>query len=272
MSSVDDEKSLQEARISSEPELRQAPGNMVDLDEVARTSSGLPRKSVQFARRASEPGRERITADPETTDQGRRTTFDLGGRRSSDMGRRSSDHGRRSFVAPRTSLAGPARVRSDLANALVPPPLDYDLRSRKRSIAIFWTLILIDSIAMPLGLYFGLWYGTNLSPNTVFSIVTAALGGASIFEYCLRFWRLWKKGSTCRVIGGRRAYLDWFHWNFSLAWVIIMVELIVYVNLPSSPSSRLANPNTEAPYLTILQFGCLPCPSPRSFSSLVLRC
>ena len=60
---------------------------------------------------------------------------------------------------------------------------------------------------MPLALYFGLWYGTDLSPNTVFSIVTAALGGISIFEYVLRFWHLWKKGSTCRVIGGRRSYV-----------------------------------------------------------------
>ena len=188
-----------------------------------RTSSGLPRMSVQFARRASEPLGPR-GSEPEP----RRTTFDLGNRRSSDLGRRgSSDLGRRSFAAPRTSLAGPARAIAEEANPLVPPPLGYDLRSRKKSIAYFWTLILVDSIAMPLGLYFGLWYGTNLSPNTVFSIVTAALGGISIFEYFIRFWRLFKKGSTCRVIGGRRAYLDWFHWNFTLSWVIIMIELIV---------------------------------------------
>lgn len=144
--------------------------------------------------------------------------------------RASTDQeGRRSFAVPRTSLAGPARGRPELAGSLGPPSLDYSLESRKRSIAFFWTLILIDSIAMPLGLYFGLWYGTNLSPNTVFSIVTAALGGISIFEYFVRFWRLFKKGSTCRVIGGRRAYLDWFHWNFTLSWLIIMIELIVYV-------------------------------------------
>lgn len=67
---------------------------------------------------------------------------------------------------------------------------------------------------MPLALYFGLWYGTDLSPNTVFSIVTAALGGASIFEYAVRFWRLFKKGSTCRVIGGRRSYVGMTLQNF----------------------------------------------------------
>lgn len=140
-------------------------------------------------------------------------------------------------------------MNTDVGNALVPPPLDYDLHTRKKSIAIFWGLILFDSIVMPLGLYFGLWYGTNLTPNTVFSIVTAALGGASIFEYCLRFWRLWKKGSTCRVIGGRRAYLDWFHWNFSLSWVIIMVELIIGT-IPNNPPIRLlAMPVTSLLYV-----------------------
>lgn len=120
-----------------------------------------------------------------------------------------------------------------------PPPLGYTLRTRKIAILFFWTVIVFDSVAMPIALYFGLWYGvgpgTNtpteekekLSANTVFSIVTAAIGGASIIEYFLRFWRLWRKNSTCRVIGARRWYLDWFHWNFSLAWIIVMIELIV---------------------------------------------
>jgi hypothetical protein len=110
------------------------------------------------------------------------------------------------LALPRTSLAAPAREPGAI-NPYAPPSLEYDLRQRKRSIFIFWFLILFDSIVMPLALYFGLWYGTDLSPNTVFSIVTAALGGISIFEYVLRFWHLWKKGSTCRVIGGRRSYV-----------------------------------------------------------------
>lgn len=122
-----------------------------------------------------------------------------------------------------------------------PPPLNYTLRTRKRAIFIFWTFIIFDSVVMPIALYFGLWYGAGpgantpthkgevLSANAVFSIVTAAIGGASIIEYCIRFWRLYKKNSTCRVIGARRWYLDLFHWNFSLAWIIVMIELIVYV-------------------------------------------
>lgn len=131
-----------------------------------------------------------------------------------------------------------------------PPPLNYTLRTRKIAILFFWTVIVFDSVAMPIALYFGLWYGvgpgTNtptekkekLSANTVFSIVTAAIGGASIIEYFLRFWRLWRKNSTCRVIGARRWYLDWFHWNFSLAWIIVMIELIVG-SVPEHPPIRL---------------------------------
>ena len=88
-----------------------------------------------------------------------------------------------------------------------PPPLDYSIRVRKWSIVFFWSLVLLDSIAMPIALYFGLFYGTSLSHNTVFSITTAALGGVSILEYFRRFWKLWKKGSTCRAIGARRAYV-----------------------------------------------------------------
>lgn len=123
-----------------------------------------------------------------------------------------------------------------------PPSLDYSLRTRKVSIAIFWTLILIDSIAIPLVLYFCLHYLNNLSPNAVFSISTACLGGISIVEYVLRFWRLWKHTSTCRVIGARRWYLDWFHWNFSAAWIFIMAELIIGTSFEDPPIRLLAMP------------------------------
>ncbi|KAK5124049.1 hypothetical protein LTR85_002246 [Meristemomyces frigidus] len=159
------------------------------------------------------------------------------------------------------SQEGPVSIETmqsgrDAAFEPEPPPLNYSLAPRKWSLMFFWSLILIDCIAMPIGLYFGLWYGVGpgakgkhvLSANAVFSIVTAALGGVSILEYVLRFKRLWQKGSTCRVIGARRSYLDWFHWNFSLGWVIIMVELIVGT-IPTNPPIRLlAMPVTSMLY------------------------
>jgi hypothetical protein len=134
------------------------------------------------------------------------------------------------LALPRTSLAAPAREPGAI-NPYAPPSLEYDLRQRKRSIFIFWFLILFDSIVMPLALYFGLWYGTDLSPNTVFSIVTAALGGISIFEYVLRFWHLWKKGSTCRVIGGRRSYVREISYMYAYDTKVLTLKLARLVPL-----------------------------------------
>lgn len=47
----------------------------------------------------------------------------------------------------------------------VPPPLPYSLRDRKKSIAFFWTIFVIDTLAQPLILYYTLWYLTPLSHN-----------------------------------------------------------------------------------------------------------
>ncbi|KXH42036.1 hypothetical protein CSAL01_07252 [Colletotrichum salicis] len=170
------------------------------------------------------------------------------------MTRRSTHSPTRPFPDPATTphpdtAPGPSETphRTLLAFHPSPPPLNYTLRTRKTAITLFWTLILIDSIAMPIALYFSLWYGvgpgTNtstekrekLSPNAVFSIVTAAVGGASIVEYFVRFWRLW----------------HWFHWNFSLAWMIIMIELIVGT-MPKKPPIRLLS--LPAPTM-LLTFG-----------------
>lgn len=111
-----------------------------------------------------------------------------------------------------------------------PPRLDYDMWSRKWFILFFWSMVFVDCVATPIVLYFTLHYLTDLSNNLVFTVVTAALGGVSIFEYFVRAWRLWKKDSTCRVAGesrwGRWAF-DWFHWNFSLGWIAVMIELIM---------------------------------------------
>ncbi|KAF4763480.1 hypothetical protein HAV15_001889 [Penicillium sp. str.  len=74
-----------------------------------------------------------------------------------------------------------------------PPPLPYSLHTRKKSIAFFWTIFVVDTLAQPLILYWCLWYLTDLSPNLVFSIVTASLGGVSVFEYFYRLHNLFRK-------------------------------------------------------------------------------
>ena len=208
--------------------------------QQSRSQEAVPRRSTQISR----SGQPRPSRDFDERRDGPfgRPSITMVRRRSSGLPtspggieRRDTEHAidethdepKNTAPSDQQPLSMETLQSTDAAFEPEPPPLNYTLWTRKWSIFIFWSLILIDSIAMPIALYFGLWYGTNLTPNTVFSIVTAALGGISILEYVLRFRRLWKKGSTCRVIGARRMYLDWFHWNFSAAWVVVMVELIV---------------------------------------------
>ncbi|KAJ5200536.1 hypothetical protein N7491_008657 [Penicillium cf. griseofulvum] len=119
-----------------------------------------------------------------------------------------------------------------------PPPLPYSLHTRKKSIAFFWTLFVIDTMGQPLILYWCLWYLTDLSPNLVFSIVTASLGGVSVFEYFYRLHNLFRKKSRARPLNSRVSWLDFFQINFTIVWLILAVELVVG-SVPEEPYVRL---------------------------------
>jgi len=66
---------------------------------------------------------------------------------------------------PASAMYPDTQVRYEDPDFNHPPPLNYSLRPRIKALAIFWTLIVLDCVAMPIGMYFGLWYGTSLSPN-----------------------------------------------------------------------------------------------------------
>ncbi|KAJ5166010.1 hypothetical protein N7492_006306 [Penicillium capsulatum] len=121
---------------------------------------------------------------------------------------------------------------------LEPPPLPYSLYTRKKSIAFFWILFVVDTLGQPIALYWGLWYGTDLSHNLVFSIVTACLGGISVVEYFYRLYNLFRKDSRARPLNARKSWLDFFHINFTIVWLILAVELVVG-SVPKEPYVRL---------------------------------
>ncbi|KAL4939931.1 hypothetical protein BDV06DRAFT_230732 [Aspergillus oleicola] len=125
------------------------------------------------------------------------------------------------------------QVPAAAGSASEPPPLPYSLRDRKKSIAFFWTLFILDCTAQPLGLYFGLWYGTDLSHNLVFTIVTISLGGISVFEYFYRLYNLFRKDSRTRPLNARKSWI-----NFTIVWLILAVELITGT-VPEEPYVRL---------------------------------
>ena len=47
-----------------------------------------------------------------------------------------------------------------------PPSLQYDLRAKRFRIAFFWSMVLLDSMAIPIILYFVLWKGSGLDHDT----------------------------------------------------------------------------------------------------------
>ncbi|KAL4931984.1 uncharacterized protein BDV17DRAFT_301537 [Aspergillus undulatus] len=125
------------------------------------------------------------------------------------------------------------QVPAAAGSASEPPPLPYSLRDRKKSIAFFWFLFITDCTAQPLGLYYGLWYGTDLSHNLVFTIVTISLGGISVFEYFYRLYNLFRKDSRTRPLNARKSWI-----NFTIVWLILAVELITGT-VPEEPYVRL---------------------------------
>ncbi|KAL5391501.1 hypothetical protein DPSP01_001365 [Paraphaeosphaeria sporulosa] len=185
------------------------------------------------------PGIAVAHADGTADERGRSTTQPTAGA--------ATPNGNLSATASRAPSPNPSalyphtQVVFEDPDFATPPPLNYSLRPRKKSIFWFWFLIFLDCVCMPIGLYFGMWYGLTrdqLSANAVFSISTALLGTVSIVEYFIRFRRLWRKNSNCRVIGAKRFYLDWFHWNLSVGWFFVMIELIAGT-CPHDPPIRV---------------------------------
>ncbi|KAK0119917.1 hypothetical protein ONS95_011342 [Cadophora gregata] len=134
------------------------------------------------------------------------------------------------------------------------PSLEYDLASKKWRILIFWTLVILDSFAIPIILYFVLNYSTTLNKKQVYYIISFTLFGTLMLEYAQRAWRLWMKNSTCRVVNTKRLdvcfpievlqicsnyfQFDWLHWNLTLVLGVVVVEVGIATSL-NEPLVRL---------------------------------
>lgn len=208
-------------------------------NDTPASAGGLPRKSTQMSR-APRPS---IDYDQRYDGPYSRPSITMTRRRSSNNVTSPVGAGRQSEpevpIVERHSQVeddGPPppsveTMQSDPAFEPEPPALNYDLRAKKWKLLFFWTVCIFDTVLMPIGFYFGLWYTVyqdgRLSANGVFSVVTACIGGIAIFEYFLRLWALWKKDSTCRPTGAGRYYFDWFLWHYTLGWIIVMLELVM---------------------------------------------
>ncbi|EHA57645.1 hypothetical protein MGG_05400 [Pyricularia oryzae 70-15] len=140
-----------------------------------------------------------------------------------------------------------------------PPPLNFTLHGKRTGIAMFVVFTFFDSLVLPVGLYFGLWYGFGpgspkdqpLSASVVMTIVTAIIGGASIWELLQRAWRLGRKGSRCRVSFGETDAF-WMIWDAELGLISRLMAMPVSTVLLIFGTVSLA--------LDILRYFSIPAP------------
>jgi hypothetical protein len=131
--------------------------------------------------------------------------------------------------------ASHSRIKSESETDLLdgPPPLNYSLHDRKKSIAITWTIIVCDSCLLPIIMFYALWF-TKLSHTTVFNILSSIFGGPSFLQFAKRMYYLCKKDSMCRPVGSKRAWLDCFQWSFAFSILAITGQVIAAVT-PDPP-------------------------------------
>ena len=93
-----------------------------------------------------------------------------------------------------------------------PPPLNYTLRTprRERYIAIFFTLLFVETGILPLILYYSLQWGAHLSTTKNLAIITSLVGTVSGLKVTQRTYQLWFRvgHESRRPIGAGRWGVD----------------------------------------------------------------
>ncbi|MCJ1282016.1 hypothetical protein MMC26_001339 [Xylographa opegraphella] len=122
------------------------------------------------------------------------------------------------------------------------PPLPYSPADHKAGIAIAWTIIVLNSSALPIALFYGLWYGTSLSKRLVLAIVTATAGVASLAQACRRLWKLLRKDGEYRPLGSRRGWLDFYQIQTMISIAVVATILSVSTSLTPPSITLLSIP------------------------------
>ena len=76
------------------------------------------------------------------------------------------------------------------------PQLPYSIRDHKLSITIIWLLLALDSVILPIALFYPLWYSTDLRQAIIFAITTSVFGIISGCEWAYRSWQLLRKNDV----------------------------------------------------------------------------
>lgn len=72
---------------------------------------------------------------------------------------------------------------------------------RRWRLFLFAFLVFVDACALPIALYYGMWYAGHVQGYIIFAIVTTIWGGPTYLEFAIRTLRLIKKERFYRPLG-----------------------------------------------------------------------
>jgi len=119
-----------------------------------------------------------------------------------------------------------------------PPPLPYTLHHHKKSLTLLAILLLLEFGILPVSIFYGLWFGTNLNHGALFAIVTSVFGFVTGADFALRFFRLLQKDPEFRPIGSKRGWLDFYQVSTGLGFAMMTIILVV-ASIPHEPWIRM---------------------------------
>ncbi|MCJ1406705.1 hypothetical protein MMC19_000772 [Ptychographa xylographoides] len=138
------------------------------------------------------------------------------------------------------------------------PLLPYNPSEHKRGIAIAWVFIVVNSSVLPIILVYSLWYGTSMSKNIIFSIVTALFGSINIAQSSRRIWRLVQKDGRLRPLGSRRGSLDFFMIQTLISTSIAVILIAIGTSLKPVSLPLISSAPSVLLLLTSLQLSIFP--------------
>lgn len=118
---------------------------------------------------------------------------------------------------------------TDVKDQQVPPPLPFDLREHKRMILLFAFLFVTETCFIPEGIYYGLVYGTSVSKNGIFWIITSLIGVFTGLHQALRTWRLLRKPEYRPLNGTPRWYtFDATDMTINTAFTTLIIIMLIF--------------------------------------------
>ncbi|KAI1270809.1 hypothetical protein F5Y07DRAFT_385051 [Xylaria sp. FL0933] len=117
------------------------------------------------------------------------------------------------------------------------PRLEYRLMEHKKKLFIVSGLLIFEGSALPIVLFYPLWFATNLRHGILFAIITSFFGLVSGLEFAHRSWRLIHKNDKYRPLDGTRWRFDFTHWTVSICYTI-MTGILIGASIPNEPLVR----------------------------------